>query len=149
MTEIILCSACLVGSHCRYDGESERNEKVLGLPDAVLIPLCPEQLGGMPTPRLRSEIIGGDGNGVLDGYARVLDLAGNDLTDAFIRGANETLMIAKGNKVRKAILKERSPSCGYSLIYDGTFSGKLKKGMGITAALLEREGIKVLTESSL
>jgi uncharacterized protein YbbK (DUF523 family) len=135
-----LCSACLLGVKCRYNGESALNKKVVALlKTEVLIPVCPEQLGGLPTPREPAEIVGG----------RVLTKSGKDVTENFERGAMETLKIAKLFNIKEAILKQGSPSCGCGRVYDGTFSGKTIKGDGVTAALLKRNGIKVVTEEDL
>lgn len=135
-----LCSACLLGIKCRYDGEDCRNKKVVELlKTEPLIPVCPEQLGGLPTPREPAEVVG----------KRVITRSGKDVTEKFIRGANETLKIAKLFGVKEAILKQGSPSCGCGRIYDGTFSGKTVKGDGITTALLKKHGIKVITEEDL
>jgi uncharacterized protein YbbK (DUF523 family) len=112
------------------------------------IPVCPEQLGGLSTPRNPAEIVGGDGEDVLDGKARVMDRTGKDVTEAFIRGAYEALHLAKAVGAKEAILKEKSPSCGSCVIYDGTFQGKKKAGMGVTAALFQRHGIRVYSEET-
>ena len=135
----ILVSACLLGTACRYDGASMPCAEVIELADAYeLVPVCPEQLGGLPTPRTPSEI---QPNG------RVVDRAGEDRTAAFIAGAHETLGIAREHDCRIAILKSRSPSCGVRQIYDGTFSGKLVPGQGVTASLLASAGITLLDET--
>lgn len=135
-----LCSACLLGIKCRYDGKDCRNEKVVELLKIeLLIPVCPEQLGGLPTPREPAEIFGG----------KVLTKSGRDVTENFIRGARETLKIVKLLGVKEAVLKQGSPSCGCGRIYNGTFSGKTVEGDGITAALLKKHGIKVITEEDL
>lgn len=135
-----LCSACLLGVKCRYNGRDSRNKKVIELLKIEpLIPVCPEQLGGLPTPREPAEIVGG----------KVLTKSGKDVTENFILGARETLKIAKLLGVKEAILKQGSPSCGCGKIYDGTFSGKTVKGNGITAAMLIKHGIKVVTEKDL
>ena len=140
MADIKLCSACLVGVACRYDGKSKPSEKVLELAKKeILIPVCPEQLGGQKTPRDNSEIKNG----------RVISVTGRDETDEFIRGANEVLKIAKLYNIKEAILKQRSPSCGCGQTYDGTFTGKLIKGNGITTDLLIKNGIKVISEDDL
>jgi len=131
-----LCSACLLGVKCRYDGQDSLNEKVVELlKTEILIPVCPEQLGGLPTPREPAEIVGN----------RVITKSGEDVTNKFLRGAMETLRIAKLFGVKEAILKQGSPSCGCGKIYDGTFSGKTIRGDGITTALLKKHGIKVIT----
>lgn len=145
-----LCSACLLGVRCRYDGKSKPNEKVLSLlKKELLIPVCPEQLGGQSTPRKDAEIKGGDGSGVLDKIAQVIDSDCIDVTHNFTGGAEEVLRIAKLLDIKEAILKQRSPSCGSGQIYDGTFSKKLVEGDGVTAALLKRNGIKVIFEEEL
>lgn len=136
----ILISACLLGVNCRYDGKSKFIEKVDSLKDKHnLIPVCPEIFGGLPTPREPAEIIGD----------RVLTKKGKDVTENYKRGAEEVLKLAKFFDCKLAILKERSPSCGYGKIYDGTFSGRLKDGNGVTAKLLIENGIKVIGESEI
>jgi len=142
MSRKILVSACLLGICCRYDGRGNPNDAVLSLlnrNDITLIPVCPEQLGGLSTPRIPSERRG----------ERVVNRAGEDVTFQFIRGAEEALRIAKLYGCQVAVLKERSPSCGCGRVYDGTFSGKLTDGDGVTAELLRREGIKVYGESQV
>ncbi|MEM2104636.1 MAG: DUF523 domain-containing protein [Candidatus Bathyarchaeia archaeon] len=135
-----LCSACLLGIECRYNGKSALNRKVVALLDTeILIPVCPEQLGGLPTPREPVEVKEG----------KVISKSGKDLTEKFIHGALETLKIAKMLKVKEAVFKQGSPSCGCGRIYDGTFSGKTVALDGVTAALLKRNGIKVITEEDL
>jgi uncharacterized protein YbbK (DUF523 family) len=143
----VLVSACLGGCACRYDGSSHPDDSVVGLVAsgrAVLV--CPEQDGGLPTPRAPAEILGGDGGDVLDGRARVVTHAGRDLSEAYVRGAQAALEAARRTGADTAILKTRSPSCGRGQIYDGSFSGSLSAGDGVTAALLRRHGITVLTE---
>ncbi len=136
----ILVSACLLGVCCRYDGTGPANEAVLALmKDHTLIPVCPEQLGGLPTPRAPSECRGN----------RVVTASGEDVTEAFHKGAQEVLKLARLYGCRLAVLKERSPSCGSGKIYDGTFSRKLVAGTGVTAALLMRNSIKVISENDL
>ncbi len=135
-----LCSACLLGVNCRYDGRNALNKKVVELLEKeTLIPVCPEQLGGLSTPREPAEIVG----------KRVITRSGRDVTENFMRGARETLKIAKLFGVKEAVLKQGSPSCGCGRIYDGTFSGRTVKGDGVTTALLKRHGIKVVTEEDL
>ena len=144
-----IISACLTGCECRYDGKSCLDEKgVEMLRNRKAIPVCPEQLGGLPTPRPPAEIVGGDGFDVLDGRARVVDREGRDVTEAFLKGAREALKIAQAAGARRAILKENSPSCGSSFVYDGTFSGKKVPGVGVTAALFIRNGIEVQSEAA-
>jgi len=145
-----LVSACLLGIKCRYDGKSKPNEKVLELSrKETLIPFCPEQAGGLPTPRVPQEIQGCSGETVLDGQCKVMNKEGKDVTEEFIRGAEETLKLVKLFNIKEAIMKQRSPSCGCGLTFDGTFSKKFIKGDGVAAALLKRNGIKVITEEDL
>jgi uncharacterized protein YbbK (DUF523 family) len=136
----IICSACLLGINCRYDGKRKQNKKVIGLTkEEILIPVCPEQLGGLPTPREPAEQRGG----------KVFTKSGKDVTENFKRGAKEVLKLAGLFNVKEAILKQRSPSCGSGQIYDGTFSGKIIRGNGVTAGLLKRKGIKIISEEDL
>ena len=113
---------------------------------AVLV--CPEQLGGLPTPRSACEIMDGTGEDVLDGKVKVLSREGKDVTEQFVLGAEEVLKIAKLYGIKKAILKARSPSCGSNVIYNGTFSSQKRKGNGVTVALLKRNGIEIVDEES-
>jgi uncharacterized protein YbbK (DUF523 family) len=136
----ILVSACLLGHACRYDGRSKPCERVIALGDTYnLIPICPEVMGGLPTPRVPSEICG----------ERVLMKDGRDVTENYNRGALTALQIARENACTVAILKEKSPSCGSGLIHNGLFDGGLTEGDGITAQLLKKEGIRVLGESEI
>ncbi len=145
-----LVSACLLGTSCRYDGKSKLDVKVIKLlGKEVLIPVCPEQMGGQPTPRPNSEIQGGDGLDVLYDKAKVIQVDGKDITEYFMRGADEVLRLAELYNIKEAILKQRSPSCGCGQTYDGSFSGKIIKGDGVTTALLKENGIKVITEEEL
>lgn len=146
-----LVSACLLGIKCTWDGTDEyRDERTMRLlENDTLIPVCPEQLGGLSSPRPPQEIQGGSGGDVLDGRRRVKNTNGDDVTREFIRGAEETLRIAKLLKATHFIGKSKSPSCGCRQIYDGTFSRKLVDGDGVSAALLKRNGIKVFTEEDL
>jgi uncharacterized protein YbbK (DUF523 family) len=150
MSQPWLVSACLLGKHCRYDGGHKRNESVVALAKRQkLIPVCPEELGGLPIPRPPSEITGGDGADVLVGKARVLTKQGEDVTAHFLKGANEVLKIAQAHNVKEAILKARSPSCGCGEIYDGTFSGKTRPGDGVTTALLKKHEVEVVGEDDV
>lgn len=136
----ILISACLCGLGCRYDGKSIYYEKLDQLNQAyTLIPVCPEILGGLPTPRPPAEIQ----------HHRVMTCLGTDVTPQYKKGAEETLKIAKMLHCSCAVLKERSPSCGCGKIYDGTFSKTLKSGDGITAGILKQAGIKIFGESQI
>ena len=140
----VLVSACLLGIRCRYDGG--RLPPLPRNPEEVWIPVCPEQLGGLPTPRSPARIMGGDGEAVLEGKARVMNETGEDVTDRFLLGAEEVLRIAQALRVGKAILKERSPSCGVRWTHNGE---GLVEGMGVTAALLHREGILLVSDEEL
>lgn len=147
---LLIVSACLAGVKCKYNGEDNFNPRCRELLAAGRVQLvCPEQLGGLPTPRVPAEIQGGSGEDVLDGQSRVLNREGQDMTEAFLRGAQETLRIARLVGAEGAVLKEGSPSCGSTLIYDGTFQGRKKAGQGVTAALLRREGLPVWSENDL
>ena len=146
----MLVSACLAGLPVRYDGTGNRDDVVGRLAAegrAVLV--CPEVEGGLGTPRPAAEIVGGDGADVLAGRAKVLTRDGVDVTDAYVRGARKALTAAQEAGAAVAILKARSPSCGLGRIYDGTHSGTLRPGDGVTAALLRAHGIDVLTEEDL
>ncbi len=149
---IVLVSACILGVNCRYDGGNVRNEKLMAVIDKgsiVPIPVCPEQLGGLPTPRKRCEIVGGDGFDVLEGKAKVLSEDGEDLTDYLLRGAEEVLKIAKLVKADLAVMRDGSPSCGCGRIYDGSFSGRKIEGYGVTSALLIWSGFRVVNVENL
>jgi len=135
-----IVSACLIGVNCRWDRQSRLCEKITSLvKQGEAIPVCPEQLGGLSTPRHPAEQ---RGNIVITKY-------GEDVTSYFRRGAEETLKIAKLVNCQYAVLKSKSPSCGINLVYDGTFSGKLTEGDGVTAKLLKQNNIKVITENDL
>lgn len=133
----IIVSACLMGIHCRYNGGGAWDEGVRALREKhQLIPVCPELFGGLATPRDPAEILAG----------RVITCRGEDVTSQYERGAREVLALAKDMGCQAAILKKRSPSCGKGQIYDGSFSGTLADGDGITAALLAANGITVFGE---
>lgn len=136
----ILVSACLLGVPCRYDGQSKPCPDMEMLQKQhTLIPFCPECIGGLPTPRDPSEIVGD----------AVISRSGRDVTAEYRRGAEEALKICRMFDCRVAVLKEKSPSCGHGKVYDGTFSGTLRTGDGITAALLAENGISVYGESDI
>ncbi len=144
---MIMVSGCLLGLNCKYDGGNNLSQRLLAeLATEGIVPVCPEQLGGLTTPRGPAEIQGGDGLAVLEGNARVLNKEGQDITEAFRRGAEETLKLAQLLEIERAVLKARSPSCGCGIIYDGSFSGKKRTGDGVTVALLKKNGIVVMTE---
>ena len=146
---MILVSACLAGLDVKYNGSHNLNEKIKKwFDEKKAIPICPEVLGGLSIPREPAEIVGGEGEDVLDGHAKVITNNGIDVTEQFIKGANETLKIALDLNATMVILKERSPSCGSFMIYSGEFNGNKKRGTGVTAALLKRNGIQVLSEEN-
>ncbi len=146
-----LVSACLLGVRCNWRGdESYLDGNVLKLAGAEpVLPVCPEQLGGLPTPRVPQEIHGGSGEDVLVGRARVINKEGVDVTAQVIRGAEETLKLARLAGITEFIGKSGSPSCGCNWIYDGSFSGKQTSGKGVTAALLEKHGISLIPQEEL
>ncbi len=137
----IIVSACLLGIRSRYDGRHALSPKAMrALKGRCVIPVCPEQLGGLPTPRPKACIQGGTGIEVLEGRAIVDDETGTDVTGYFIKGATETLKIAALTGAQEALLKEKSPSCGVSFIRKGR---RIVKGRGVCAAILEKNGIKI------
>jgi uncharacterized protein YbbK (DUF523 family) len=148
----LLVSACLLGQKVRYDG-SDKNQHNTLLDELIaqdrIVTICPEVAGRLSVPRLPAEIQNGNGEAVLQGRARLFDSAGKDVTAEFISGGQQALVLAQQHNVRAAILKARSPSCGNAQIYDGTFSKRLIAGRGVTAALLERHGIKVFNEDEI
>ncbi|MDO4533796.1 MAG: DUF523 domain-containing protein [Coriobacteriia bacterium] len=142
--EKILVSACLLGEPVRYDGKAMPNEAVIALGERFeLIAVCPECLGGLPTPRTPSEI--DESSGCL----RVVARDGQDRTDAFLAGAEACVSIAREKGCKLAILKSNSPSCGSGQIYDGTFSGGLIAGNGVTTRLLTSAGVCVISENDV
>ena len=140
--EKLLISACLIGENCKYSGGSNalQEQQLRQLQMCYeLIPVCPEQLGGLPTPRTPAERRGD----------RVITRDGRDVTAEFYAGAGKVLGIARDQKIGKALLKSRSPSCGRDRIYDGTFTGTLIRGNGVTAQTLIERGISVYTEEEI
>ncbi|CAL7871045.1 hypothetical protein A2U10_03410 [Fusobacterium necrophorum subsp. funduliforme] len=138
--EKILISACLLGIPCRYDGRDNKIESLNLLQQQFdFVPICPEQLGGLSTPRCPCEIQGN----------KVMSKEGKDYTREFQEGAEKSLKLAKQWNIKTALLKAKSPSCGFGQIYDGSFSKKLITGNGLTAALLEKEGIRIFCETEL
>ena len=136
----LLISACLLGCRCRYDGASKTHPLAEALARRYeLVPVCPEQLGGLATPRPPAERQGD----------RVMTAAGADVTEQYRRGAACALRLYQLLGCKAAVLKERSPSCGCGAVYDGTFTGTLTAGDGVTAALLQAHGIRVLGESQV
>ena len=139
--EKVLVSACLIGNNCKYNGKNNRNEKIIEfLKDKEVILVCPEVMGGLSTPRLKSEIL------VNNKELKVINEEGKDVTSNFTKGAEIALKRALANNVKLAILKEKSPSCGVKKIYNGEFTGTKVDGSGVFSRLLIEKGIKVLTE---
>ncbi|MQB43968.1 DUF523 domain-containing protein [Rhizobium sp. ICMP 5592] len=153
MTGKILVSACLMGHAVRYDGRA----KPLLHPaidrwreEGRLVAICPEMSAGMVVPRPPAEIaVGATGEDVLTGTARVMEISGGDITDGFLRAAENALALAQETGCRYALLIDGSPSCGSSFIYDGTFSGEKHPGDGVTAALLKRAGVEVYSDREI
>ena len=136
----IMVSACLLGENCKYSGGNNRDENVLRFIDGhEVIPVCPEAMGGLPTPRPPAEIVRGE----------VINREGKSVDAQYRRGAQMALEIARREKIDLAILQSRSPSCGVKEIYDGTFSGKRIPGQGVTARLLAEQGFKLVDREDL
>ncbi len=156
MTRVAV-SGCLGFFNCRYDGEGFNNydlekaksylKKELNTDTIDWVPVCPEMLGGLSTPRIPSEIVEGTAVDVWKGTARVISKENKDVTGNFKRGAQEVLTYCKKFKVETVLLKESSPSCGTNLVYDGSFTVKKISGKGITSVLLEKNGIKVFPDT--
>lgn len=140
---MIIVSACLAGCECRYDGKSNEIPEIKNL---VLknkaIALCPEELGGLSTPRITCEIVESRNE------LKVMGQDNNDYTAQFTKGAEIVTNVAKALNCKTAILKANSPSCGYGKIYDGSFTGKYRKGNGITSQLLGNNGVQILNEEN-
>ena len=135
--EKVLVSACLVGENCKYNGGNNKNDKIIEfLKDKEVILVCPEVMGGLSTPRFKSEILGG----------KVINEYGDDVSEYFVNGAKIALSKAIENNVTLAILKEKSPSCGVKKVYNGQFNGTLVKGSGVFSSLIGQLGIKILIE---
>ncbi|MCA1065676.1 DUF523 domain-containing protein [Rossellomorea sp. AcN35-11] len=144
---MLLVSSCLAGLEVRYNGTHCLNEKISKLvEEKKAITICPELLGGFSTPREPAEIIGGAGEEVLDGKAKVMDKSGKDVTDLYMKGAYAALENARKVNATTIVLKENSPSCGSSMIYNGHFNGEKIAGNGVTSALLKRNGFQVISE---
>jgi uncharacterized protein YbbK (DUF523 family) len=140
---MMLVSSCLIGLEPRYNGEGPRDDSLMEfLKDKRFIPVCPEQLGGLSTPRKPCEIQ------IHDGEEKIINIDGEDKTHFFIKGANEVLKLVKEFDIKYAIFKERSPSCGKGKIYDGSFSSTLISGDGIAAKMLTEAGVKVYNENN-
>ena len=144
-----LVSSCLAGFAVRYNGADSLEENVRKLLESgEAVAVCRELMGGFVTPREPAEIVGGDGDDVLDGAAQVIERSGADVTESYLRGAQLTLDQAREIGADTVILKENSPSCGSMAIYNGNFAGVKVAGHGVTSALLRRHGIRVLSENN-
>ncbi|TWI57802.1 DUF523 domain-containing protein [Halalkalibacter nanhaiisediminis] len=147
---MILVSSCLAGLEVRYNGTHRLNNKISKLVEEnKAVTICPELLGGFSTPREPAEIVGGEGEDVLDGKAKVVEKSGKDVTELYIKGAYATLEKALKMNATTVVLKESSPSCGSSMIYNGHFKGEKIVGNGVTSALLKRNGFQVISEEQL
>lgn len=150
MKPTVMVSACLTGENCRYDGGSK---PIPGLSEMLrdyrIISFCPEILGGLISPRPAAEILGGTGDEVWLGQAQVVDQQGNDHSQEYKSGALRTLEIFQREQPEFVVLKDKSPSCGVGMIYDGSFSGQLCSGNGVTVALLKKAGARIVTEAEL
>ncbi|MBO3276209.1 DUF523 domain-containing protein [Pseudomonas schmalbachii] len=147
----VLVSRCLLGHRVRYDGGAHGPFDLLQRWQAQgrVIALCPEVAGGLPTPRPPAEIPGGQGVEVLEGSVRIVTVDGEDVSEAFIQGAEQAVELVRRYEIRMAVLKARSPSCGNRENYDGSFSGQRIPGEGVTAAALKRMGVLVFSEEEL
>lgn len=146
----LLVSACLLGVACNHEGRGSWRAVVEDLRERYrLVPVCPEVLGGLTTPRPAAELRGGDGADVLGGDARVVNVEGADVTAAYRRGAEAAVAAARAAGARRAVLKARSPSCGSSAVYDGSFSRRLVPGEGVTAAALRAAGVEVCADEEV
>jgi uncharacterized protein YbbK (DUF523 family) len=146
----ILISACLAGVACTHAAEAKTREWALELiASGRAVTVCPEVAGGLPIPRPEAEIIDGGGGEVLDGTARVRTVDGDDVTAQYVRGAEAAVAVAKRSGAMLAVLKARSPSCGCGAIYDGSFSGELIEGDGVSAVALERAGVEVMSDEDV
>lgn len=144
---MILISACLAGLKVRYNGTDSLDERIQQFVlENKAVTVCPELMGGFSTPREPAEIVGGDGEDVLDGRAKVVEKSGRDVTELYLKGAYATLQKALEVGATKVILKEYSPSCGSAMIYNGDFNSTKLVGVGVTTALLRRNNIVVFSE---
>ncbi|WP_139992135.1 DUF523 domain-containing protein [Paenibacillus paridis] len=147
---MIVVSACLAGFEVRYNATHSLNEAVQKLlKENKAVSVCPELMGGFTTPREPAEIVGGDGEDVLNGTAKVVEKSGRDVTELYIKGAYLTLEKAQEVHATVIVLKEYSPSCGSAMIYNGDFAGRKMVGNGVTTALLRQHGLRVISEENL
>jgi uncharacterized protein YbbK (DUF523 family) len=146
----VLISACLAGVACTHAAEAKTREWALELmAEGRGVTVCPEVAGGLPIPRPEAEIIGGSGGDVLDRTARVRTVDGDDVTTQYLRGAEAAVVAAERSGATLAVLKARSPSCGCGAIYDGSFSGRLVEGNGVSVAALDRAGVEVVSDEEI
>ncbi|NLB90289.1 MAG: DUF523 domain-containing protein [Clostridiales bacterium] len=136
-------SACLLGFPCRYNGQELYHPLVEQMKEKgeVFFPICPEVAGGLSTPRSPCEFLTGDGNSLLQGQGKIITREGKDVTDKMVQGGKIALEVCEKQKIKQLMLQAGSPSCGYGWIYDGTFTGKKKKGDGIFAAMAKKKGL--------
>ncbi len=138
---MIIVSACLAGFNCRYDCTNAYDKLIAEMViNKKAFPVCPEQMGGLPTPRPSAEIKNGDGNDVLEEKARIITIYGDDITAKMIKGSEEVLKLVRMLGAKEAVLKEKSPSCGVTMVYR---NGGIVSGMGVCAAMLKREGVEI------
>lgn len=142
---MIAISACLAGIPCRYDGRSKPHAacQAMLLAEGALL-VCPECLGGLPTPRPPAELPGGSAQDVWEGKRPILNREGQDVTEAYMAGAQRLLALCQRQEITEVWLKAKSPACGCGKVYDGSYSGRLVDGDGLAAALLKRNGIRVI-----
>jgi len=147
----ILVSACLLGEKVRYDGGDCRQDGLLlqWQAEGRIVPFCPEVAGGLPVPRPAAEIEAGDAEAVLHGRGAIRTGSGMDVTEPFLQGAEKALAECRRHNIHMVVLKEGSPSCGVSLVNDGSFAGHKVSGTGLTSRLLQRHGIRVFSEGQL
>ncbi|RQD70086.1 MAG: DUF523 domain-containing protein [Tindallia sp. MSAO_Bac2] len=144
---MVAVSSCLMGIPCRYNGKHYYRKSLMKkLNNTDILAICPEQLGGLPTPRNPAEIVMGSARQVLDGKCMIIDNLGNNVTKEYISGAYRTLALLKTHGIKTAFLKDGSPSCGTTYVYDGTFNVKRVNGSGVTATLLAASGINLYNE---
>jgi len=148
----VLVSACLIGERVRYNGAKVPYDSAIlksWKHDGMIVPFCPEVAGNLPVPRPPAEIIKGTGTDVLEKKTGVFDINGQDVTESFIKGAGKALAVARKMQITLTVLKDGSPSCGKTYIYDGSFSKVRRPGKGVTTALLKKNGISVFSENEI
>ncbi|MBC8310771.1 MAG: DUF523 domain-containing protein [Candidatus Marinimicrobia bacterium] len=147
MKQSIIISACLLGRECRYNGGHSKISKLESL-DVDFIPVCPEEAGKLGTPRPPAELITSTKD-IIEGSGKIITENGDDVTQQFLDGSKKELSKLKSSNAQIAVLKSRSPSCGYGQVYDGTFTGKLCKGNGIFSQMCEDEGVTVISSDRI